>query len=195
MDFFKILNNSSIWLWNGRVGRLNYFVNFYLFFQSIVVLFMFPFKFSNMNLGSVNWYVILLVFLPLWVISTYAGCCGLAKRVHDFNMTLLKYSLWFLLPISFIFVAAVLTVISQQYEIKYLFLPVIVLGLLAVVSLWIWGLYPLFKKGDIAENRFGIPDNKVKYLWIKVVFAVVVYAVNIGIDVFVAIDSVKNLQQ
>ena len=156
---------------------------------------MFPFKFSNMNLGSVNWYVILLVFLPLWVISTYAGCCGLAKRVHDFNMTLLKYSLWFLLPISFIFVAAVLTVISQQYEIKYLFLPVIVLGLLAVVSLWIWGLYPLFKKGDIAENRFGIPDNKVKYLWIKVVFAVVVYAVNIGIDVFVAIDSVKNLQQ
>ena len=148
-----------------------------------------------MNLGSVNWYVILLVFLPLWVISTYAGCCGLAKRVHDFNMTLLKYSLWFLLPISFIFVAAVLTVISQQYEIKYLFLPVIVLGLLAVVSLWIWGLYPLFKKGDIAENRFGIPDNKVKYLWIKVVFAVVVYAVNIGIDVFVAIDSVKNLQQ
>ena len=195
MDFFKILNNSSIWLWNGRVGRLNYFVNFCLFFQSIVVLFMFPFKGSCMNLESVNWYVILLVYLPLWVISTYAGCCGLAKRVHDFNMTLFKYSLWFLLPIAFAFVAVVLAVISKQNEMKYLFLPVFIFGVLAVISFWIWGLYPLFKKGNLAENRFGFPDNKVKYLWIKVVFAVVVYAVNIGIDVFVAIDSVKNLQQ
>ena len=36
MDFFKILNNSSIWSWKGRVGRLNYFVNFCLFHIWIV---------------------------------------------------------------------------------------------------------------------------------------------------------------
>ena len=195
MDFFKILNNSSIWSWNGRIGRLNYFVNFCLFFQSIVVLFMCPFKGSNVDLGSVNWYAILFVYLPLWVISTYVGCCGLAKRVHDFNMTLLKYSLWFLLPIAFAVIAVILVIISQQNEMKYLFLPVLVFGVLSVISLWIWGLYPLFKKGNLAENRFGIPDNKVKYLWIKVVFAVVVYVVNIGVDVYFAIDYIKNVQQ
>lgn len=101
----KILAKTSIWTWDGRIGRLSYFVNYWLFLSSLSMLLSSLIQLAFATIPTLQLALITVLNLVFLVI----GCNGMFKRMHDYGVSAVPECLkWWGIPFVLLIAGALM---------------------------------------------------------------------------------------
>lgn len=136
-------------MYHGRVGRRRFTI---IILVAGIGLTVFVSAVSPEILNS--WYVLVPFYLVLVPLSYYITCLYI-KRLHDIGMSG-YYALLLFIPSVVLLLGNVISLIGERSVI----LPVMVgAGIGQLISM-ILTLILVFKRGEMGENKFGLPSYK-----------------------------------
>ena len=166
----KILAKTSIWTWDGRIGRLSYFVNYWLFLSSLSTLLSSLVQLAFATIPTLQLALITVLNLVFLVI----GCNGMFKRMHDYGVSAVPECLkWWGIP--FVLVIAgllMLGICGANPSTKIVGGGLVIL---AVVMALVFPFYVLLRPGESEPNIYGEPEIKVQNTQAKVVLTILFF--------------------
>ena len=178
----KILYNSSIWNWNGRCGRLSYFVNYCLFLStlsSLISSFIQLVFFGNIAVQLALIVANALVFLVIL-------CNGMFKRIHDFGESAPRACLkWYGIPILLVLLGGVMLAISDD-NLNPLYIAGALATLISAIIVIVFPFYLMFRAGDAGANKYGEPEVEIRNLKAKIALSILFF---IGSRVLAVVNS------
>lgn len=166
----KILAKTSIWTWDGRIGRLSYFVNYWLFLSSLSMLLSSLVQLAFATIPTLQLALIAVLNLVFLVI----GCNGMFKRMHDYGVSAVPECLkWWGIPFVLL-IAGMLMLglcgVSPSTKIVGGGLVI-----LAVVMGLVFPFYVLLRPGESEPNKYGESEIKVQSTQAKVVLTILFF--------------------
>lgn len=167
----KILSNSSIWNWQGRVGRLSYFVNYCLFLSTLSSLISSFFQlvfFGNIAVQLALIVANALVFLVIL-------CNGMFKRIHDFGASAFRVCLkWYGIPILLVLLGSVMMALSDD-NLNPLYIAGALATLISALIVVVFPFYLMFRAGDAQANMYGEPEVEIRNLKAKIALSILFF--------------------
>ena len=158
----KILSNSSIWNWNGRVGRLSYFVNYCLFL-------------STLN-GLISGFIQLVLIIANALVFLVVFCNGMFKRIHDFGESAPRACIkWYGIPIVLMFFGGAMMAFAADNLRSPVYIVGGVLLLISVLILIVFPFYLMFRAGDAQANMYGEPEVEIRNLKAKIALSILFF--------------------
>lgn len=167
----KILSNSSIWNWNGRVGRLSYFVNYCLFLSTLngLISGFIQLVFSD------NIAVQLALIVANALVFLVILCNGMFKRIHDFGASALRVCLkWYGIPILLVLLGSVMMALSDD-NLNPLYIAGALATLISALIVVVFPFYLMFRAGDAEANKYGEPEVEIRNLKAKIALSILFF--------------------